>query len=449
MIGRAMLAFACLLGCSTTRTQAVVTVEVDAALLGEISRIEVHAVDAVGDPSGTGEVFDMRGKQAVTPPFSFGALPDENGTLRLRIVGFNGDARLIEQVLAERLSAGGIARITVLLREQCRLDVCGESPGCAVAQLIEGAFSCDSSRTGRGPGEGASDTSGCDESVSECGEPCASDDDSGCQDASVAPDARVEIDTGAKPGSESCRCNQAHIEAPHCAGDECDGKCEVGYDDCDKDKKTNGCETNLNKDPNHCGKCADEASVCPYGVCEDAVCRTGVFGYLNSDGTREVTWRPSRMQGQLLYVSEDAMVAGLGIRAVAGGDRPDASFMLGLYETRPDMSPGSRVASTPPMTVEGLRKPGSGMVSVYGGLEHPVLPKERVRKGESYWMFLISSASLGLLSQPIASDWQVSVENVSFSGLAGEMPLFPSAGTFLVQANDLLGNLYVVTTPIP
>lgn len=146
------------------------------------------------------------------------------------------------------------------------------------------------------------------------------------------------------------------------------------------------------------------------------------------------------------------MVAGLGIHVDRESGWPNASFMLGIYVAKADVlrSPGELLASTPPMSVDGWRRPGSGMTSLYGGLEHPVGLKRRLYAGSYYWIFFISSERLAVRSFPEEADWLVGLENVSYAGLMGQMPPYdPSAGTVLLPRKADRNALYLITTPLP
>jgi hypothetical protein len=63
-----------------------------------------------------------------------------------------------------------------------------------------------------------------------------------------------------------------------CAGSVCNGACAAGFADCNNNKLTDGCETNINTDPKHCGSCTAAlcAGNCVNGVCQ-TVCRPSVL----------------------------------------------------------------------------------------------------------------------------------------------------------------------------
>jgi hypothetical protein len=96
-------------------------------------------------------------------------------------------------------------------------------------------------------------------------------------------------DTAAHCGGCGQACSANHVTGTLCSAGNCTGACEGGWADCDANKRTNGCETSLNTDPNNCGGCdrmCSSAGVsvrsCTSGVC-DGTCATG---YLDCNGNK-------------------------------------------------------------------------------------------------------------------------------------------------------------------
>jgi hypothetical protein len=64
-------------------------------------------------------------------------------------------------------------------------------------------------------------------------------------------------------------CSSNHI-TPNCGGGVCNGACAAGYADCNGNKQSDGCETNTMNNDNNCGSCG---TVCPAGQhCTAGVC---------------------------------------------------------------------------------------------------------------------------------------------------------------------------------
>jgi hypothetical protein len=76
-------------------------------------------------------------------------------------------------------------------------------------------------------------------------------------------------------------CSSNHMQTRTCTMGVCSGTCSAGYDDCNGNKLSDGCEVNLNTDPAHCGSCINQCSsfhmatvTCSVGVCSGA-CENG------------------------------------------------------------------------------------------------------------------------------------------------------------------------------
>jgi len=57
----------------------------------------------------------------------------------------------------------------------------------------------------------------------------------------------------------------------HCEAGACVHTCELGFDDCDGEA-SNGCETDINWDPAHCGACGYSCATCENGLCASGAC---------------------------------------------------------------------------------------------------------------------------------------------------------------------------------
>jgi hypothetical protein len=76
-------------------------------------------------------------------------------------------------------------------------------------------------------------------------------------------------------------CSKENMKTVSCRAATCDGECASGFQDCDDDKLTNGCETNIETDPDHCGSCTTACSnvniaypTCAGGSC-NGTCNPG------------------------------------------------------------------------------------------------------------------------------------------------------------------------------
>jgi hypothetical protein len=85
-------------------------------------------------------------------------------------------------------------------------------------------------------------------------------------------------------------CSANHVSSPVCSGGVCAGACDAGYADCDGNRQTNGCEVALNTDVGNCGGCGVvcstnnvSARTCTGGVCTGA-CSSG---FADCDGNKQ------------------------------------------------------------------------------------------------------------------------------------------------------------------
>jgi hypothetical protein len=132
-----------------------------------------------------------------------------------------------------------------------------------------------SGSTGSGTDCRASDGRQCVDGACECvanQDDCDGEAGNGCEtNTSTDPDACGGCDD---------ECSNNHISNPTCASSVCNGTCQSGYADCNSDKLSDGCEANLANDPDNCNVCDRVCSAnhvaprCTAGVC-DGVCAGG------------------------------------------------------------------------------------------------------------------------------------------------------------------------------
>ncbi|MBI5478167.1 MAG: choice-of-anchor D domain-containing protein [Deltaproteobacteria bacterium] len=82
-------------------------------------------------------------------------------------------------------------------------------------------------------------------------------------------------------------CSNNHMATRTCGGGICNGTCAANYDDCDGNRQTNGCEIDLRTDTANCSACGNDCTpqltghaataACQGGVCEVATCDSGYF----------------------------------------------------------------------------------------------------------------------------------------------------------------------------
>ncbi len=116
----------------------------------------------------------------------------------------------------------------------------------------------------------------CDTGYAECDGNTAN----GCE-SNLATDAK-------NCGSCNVACSNNNITTPTCSGGTCNGTCNTGFGDCNSDKKTDGCELNVQSDASNCGGCGKKCSnnnlttpTCAAGSC-NGTCNTN-YGDCNSD----------------------------------------------------------------------------------------------------------------------------------------------------------------------
>lgn len=109
-----------------------------------------------------------------------------------------------------------------------------------------------------------------------------------CDSDKLTNGCETEIESNAQDcGGCGNVCSAAGV-TPACAGGVCSGPCDPGFADCNGNKLADGCEVNLIGDVNHCGACgtacslANATPLCIAGLCAIGACASG---YQNCDAT--------------------------------------------------------------------------------------------------------------------------------------------------------------------
>lgn len=112
-----------------------------------------------------------------------------------------------------------------------------------------------------------------------CGGACLA----GWEDCNSSMSDGCEINTNTNVlhcGKCGDACSTNHV-TPTCVNGNCSGTCASGYDDCNNDFRTDGCEANLNTNTSHCGACGRACSTyrvksgglsCSLGLCDTTEC---------------------------------------------------------------------------------------------------------------------------------------------------------------------------------
>jgi hypothetical protein len=110
----------------------------------------------------------------------------------------------------------------------------------------------------------------------------------GASGACCASTCKDVVSTPTSCGGCGITCSGNHIPSPTCGASLCNGACETGWGDCNTNKLTDGCETNVATDPDKCGGCNVVCSnnhmqsrTCAAGLC-NGTC-AGTFRDCNSN----------------------------------------------------------------------------------------------------------------------------------------------------------------------
>lgn len=392
-----------LAACSEAPRQALVMVELEPGIATTLDYVEVNALQSDGGVRGSGARLALAAAYFRERRVSFGAVPDARGELLLRFRGFDAAHALrLEQTFTAVAQAAGKTQFSFTLADEC-LDQIPCSLGRCTPTLDERA--------------------------------CAEPEEDSCL-----------LGTIVDCGTCGAACSLRGVSVAACADGQCLAECEAGYEDCDRDPRSNGCEIDVLRDPEHCGGCARPA--CPFGSCSDGLCTHHCDGYtVPSSSITLRTLPPNRMVGTKIRVEGEGYLAALGVSLPTGPEYPDTRFRLALYENTPKTDvPMRLVDQTSEMSVRGLERDGSKLLQECGGLEMLVANRRRIANGD-YWLFLIASAPLQVHARAIEVLMTSSLEDVDYATLQ-YMPEYPHLPSVLKVTPGLDPKVYVVRTPL-
>ena len=233
-------------------------------------------------------------------------------------------------------------------------------------------------------------------------------------------------------GSCTTACSSNHMATRTCGSGTCNGACTGGYGDCDTNKLSNGCETDLQSDANHCGNCTTR---CKYRSCMAGACNASTWGS-NAISAGPTTTKLSKNMLWTFRTSitpaggaTSTLLQALGIVVVVDGANPAANLRIGLYSDSGAMAPKTLEAQTTPL------------VTVNGANEQVLASAVSIPTG-SHWIAFLADQDLRVHvdTMPIVSWAAASLSYASTSSLPTAFPL-PTG--FSVER----GHLFAVTTP--
>ena len=109
-----------------------------------------------------------------------------------------------------------------------------------------------------------------------CGGPCESCDLAGQRGTCGSRPFDSDLENCGGCGR---RCSTNHLR-PTCQGGSCQGPCSAGYADCNGNKRSDGCETDVATSPQHCGGCGQTCpgTRCLAGACEKIELEFSIIG---------------------------------------------------------------------------------------------------------------------------------------------------------------------------
>ena len=226
-------------------------------------------------------------------------------------------------------------------------------------------------------------------------------------------------------------CSSSHMSTRTCGSGVCNGTCAANYGDCDSNKQTNGCETSLVADANHCGDCT---TVCKYRSCQASACVGSTWGD-NSVTAGPTTTKLGKDKLWALKIQiappgvTTTLLQALGIVVVVNGTNPAANIRLGLYSDAGGGAPNTLEAQT------------AAFVTADGVSEQLLASPVSIATG-AHWITFLADQDLR-----VHIDSGATVSWINSPLTYASTTTLPAAFPFPTAIAVERGHLFAVTTP--
>jgi hypothetical protein len=226
-------------------------------------------------------------------------------------------------------------------------------------------------------------------------------------------------------------CSSNHIATRTCSSGVCNGACTAGYGDCDTNKQSNGCETDLQSDATHCGNCT---TVCRYRSCLAGACSASTWG------NNAVTAGPTttKLSKNTLWTfkinitpaggAASTLLQALGMALVVDGANPVANLRIGLYADSGASAPKTLEAQTSPL------------VTVNGVNEQLLTSAVAIPSG-SHWIAFLADQDIRLHVD--AATVSYAAASLTYASVSTLPVTFPLPTGYTIER----GHMFAVTTP--
>lgn len=186
-----------------------------------------------------------------------------------------------------------------------------------------------------------------------------------------------------------------------CSAGACNGTCSEGFEDCNRDKRTDGCESDLSL-PEHCGACDRK---CTYGHCKERACEFKVSGIERPDSSMPIA--AGTVLGTVIPVAVGRQVVSVGVwvdAALAG-----LEVGMAIYQDSLHVPYDPQALVRPTGVLPTRDEPSSGLTPIDGfvRVERKLTTPLEVEKFTTYWLFLWVSAEtrIGTYKANAVSEW--------------------------------------------